>query len=64
MSSVIVPPFIDADVAVRKVQLAEDLWNTRDPERVAAAYTEDTQWRNRVEFLTGRGEVIEFLRRK
>jgi hypothetical protein len=47
-----------------KVQLAEDLWNTRDPERVAAAYTEDTQWRNRTEFLNGRQAVVEFLRRK
>lgn len=46
------------------MQIAEDLWNTRDPERVAAAYTQDTQWRNRTEFLNGRVEVIEFLRRK
>ena len=61
---IIAPPFTDADQAARKVQIAEDLWNTRDPERVAAAYTEDTVWRNRVEFLTGRSAVIEFLRRK
>jgi len=58
------PPFADPELAVRKVQIAEDLWNTRDPERVAAAYTEDTQWRNRTEFLTGRAAVIEFLQRK
>ena len=64
MSTVIAPPFTDPDLAVQKVQLAEDLWNTRDPERVAAAYTEDTQWRNRTEFLTGRAAVIEFLTRK
>lgn len=64
MSAIIVPPFTDPEQAARKVQIAEDLWNTRDPERVAAAYTEDTQWRNRVEFLNGRQAVIEFLRRK
>lgn len=64
MSLVIAPPFIDPELAARKVQMAEDLWNTRDPERVAAAYTEDTQWRNRTEFLTGRAAVLEFLKRK
>ncbi len=58
------PPFIDAAIAARKVQLAEDLWNTRDPMRVAAAYTEDSVWRNRAEFLHGRGEIIAFLERK
>lgn len=64
MSTIIVPPFTDPEQAARKVQIAEDLWNTRDPERVALAYTEDTEWRNRVEFLTGRTAVVEFLRRK
>ena len=64
MSTVIAPPFTDPDLAAQKVQLAENLWNTRDPERVAAAYTEDTQWRNRIDFLTGRAAVIEFLTRK
>jgi nuclear transport factor 2 (NTF2) superfamily protein len=64
MSTIIAPPFLDAELAARKVQMAEDLWNTRDPERVAAAYTEDTQWRNRAEFLSGRGEIVAFLRRK
>jgi nuclear transport factor 2 (NTF2) superfamily protein len=44
--------------------MAEDAWNTRDPERVALAYTPDTQWRNRAEFLYGRDEVVRFLRRK
>ncbi len=58
-----VPPFDEAS-ARQKVQAAEDAWNTRDPERVAAAYTPDTRWRNRDEFLTGRDEVVAFLRRK
>jgi nuclear transport factor 2 (NTF2) superfamily protein len=64
MSSIIAPPFTDPELAAQKVQIAEDLWNTRDPERVAAAYTVDTQWRNRIEFLSGRAEVVEFLKRK
>jgi nuclear transport factor 2 (NTF2) superfamily protein len=64
MSTIIVPPFTDLEQAIRKVQIAEGLWNTRDPDRVAAAYTEDTEWRNRVEFLSGRPAVIEFLKRK
>jgi nuclear transport factor 2 (NTF2) superfamily protein len=58
-----VPPF-DEETARQKVQAAEDAWNTRDPERVAAAYTPDTVWRNRSEFLTGRDEVQAFLTRK
>jgi hypothetical protein len=58
-----VPPFDEAS-ARQKVQAAEDAWNTRDPERVAAAYTPDTRWRNRDEFLEGRDEVVAFLRRK
>jgi nuclear transport factor 2 (NTF2) superfamily protein len=57
------PPFTE-HTARQKVQAAEDAWNTRDPERVAAAYTEDSVWRNRDEFLTGRAEITEFLRRK
>jgi uncharacterized protein len=64
MSTLIVPPFVDPVLAARKVQLAEDLWNTRDPERVAAAYTEESNWRNRTEFFQGRPAIIEFLRRK
>ena len=64
MPEIIAPPFTDPDVATRKVQLAEDLWNTRDPERVAAAYTEDCVWRNRAEFLEGRAAITAFLRRK
>ena len=57
------PPFTE-ETARLKVQAAEDAWNTRDPERVALAYTEDTEWRNRSEFLKGRTEVVAFLRRK
>jgi uncharacterized protein len=64
MSNIIVPPFTDPEQAALKVQLAEDLWNTRDAERVAAAYTEDCVWRNRVEFFTGREAIVAFLRRK
>jgi nuclear transport factor 2 (NTF2) superfamily protein len=58
-----VPPFDEAS-ARQKVQAAEDAWNTRDPERVAAAYTEDSVWRNRDEFVTGRPAIVAFLRRK
>ncbi len=58
-----VPPF-DEQAARQKVQAAEDAWNTRDPERVAGAYTPDTVWRNRSEFLRGRDEVVAFLTRK
>jgi nuclear transport factor 2 (NTF2) superfamily protein len=57
------PPFT-AETAAQKARSAEDAWNTRDPERVALAYTPDTRWRNRSEFLNGRDEVIAFLRRK
>ncbi|WP_250453305.1 nuclear transport factor 2 family protein [Caballeronia sp. ATUFL_M2_KS44] len=57
------PPF-DADTAAQKVRLAEDGWNTRDPKRVALAYSEDTRWRNRAEFVTGRAQVEAFLQRK
>ncbi|KMN36940.1 MULTISPECIES: nuclear transport factor 2 family protein [unclassified Chromobacterium] len=57
------PPF-DRDSAMLKVRLAEDGWNSRDPARVAQAYTEDSQWRNRAEFPRGRAQIIEFLSRK
>ncbi|MDB6137224.1 MAG: hypothetical protein JWO94_296 [Verrucomicrobiaceae bacterium] len=57
------PPFTE-ETARQKVQAAEDAWNSRDPVRVSLAYTEDTEWRNRAEFLHGRAEVVEFLRRK
>ncbi|MFK4493280.1 nuclear transport factor 2 family protein [Dermacoccus sp. GAS27A] len=58
-----VPPFT-AETAAAKVQAAEDAWNTREPERVAGAYTPDTVWRNRGESIVGRDAVIEFLTRK
>ncbi|GAA0343717.1 nuclear transport factor 2 family protein [Actinoallomurus spadix] len=58
-----VPPFTP-ETALQKVQAAEDAWNTRDPERVALAYTEDSAWRNRDRFVTGRAEIIAFLRDK
>jgi nuclear transport factor 2 (NTF2) superfamily protein len=57
------PPFTE-QTARQKVQAAEDAWNTRDPERVALAYTPDSVWRNRDEFVTGRAGIIKFLRRK
>jgi uncharacterized protein len=57
------PPFT-FDTAVAKVRAAEDAWNTRDPQRVALAYTEDSQWRNRAEFFQGRAAIREFLQRK
>jgi len=58
------PPFVKIEAAVRKVRLAEDAWNTRDPERVAPAYTPDSHWRNRAEFFQGREAIVAFLTRK
>ncbi|MGU3432000.1 nuclear transport factor 2 family protein [Actinomycetes bacterium M1A6_2h] len=58
-----VPPF-DAITAATKVQAAEDAWNSRDPERVSLAYTPDSVWRNRDQFVTGRDAIVEFLTRK
>jgi nuclear transport factor 2 (NTF2) superfamily protein len=57
------PPFT-SETASQKVRMAEDAWNSRDPVRVSGVYTAETKWRNRSEFLTGRGEVIAFLERK
>jgi nuclear transport factor 2 (NTF2) superfamily protein len=57
------PPF-DLESAKQKVQMAEDAWNTRNPEKICRAYTIDTEWRNRSEFLNGREEVKAFLKRK
>jgi nuclear transport factor 2 (NTF2) superfamily protein len=57
------PPF-DADTAAQKARMAEDAWNSRDPARVVLAYTEDSRWRNRSEFLQGRAEIAAFLTRK
>ena len=62
-TSPIIPPFTE-ESATRKVRLAEDLWNTRDPDEVVLAYTSNTNWRNRTEFLTGREEVKSLLQRK
>lgn len=59
----LVPPFTE-ETAIAKVRMAEDGWNSRDPQRVALVYTEDSRWRNRAEFPVGRGEIIEFLTRK
>ncbi len=60
MSRPPLPPFT-AETAAQKVRLAEDAWNTRDPQRVALAYTEDTEWRNRAEFVQGRAAVEALL---
>jgi nuclear transport factor 2 (NTF2) superfamily protein len=60
---IIAPPFT-LETATRKVQLAEDAWNSRDPERVALAYSPDSEWRNRTEFLSGRAAIVALLKRK
>ncbi|MFZ0229729.1 MAG: nuclear transport factor 2 family protein [Mycobacterium sp.] len=57
------PPFT-LETAIQKVQAAEDAWNTRDPERVSRAYTDDSQWRNRGERIVGRDQIVAFLTRK
>ena len=57
------PPFT-RETAIQKVRLAEDAWNSRDPEKVSLAYTVDSRWRNRSEFVNGRQEIVAFLRRK
>ena len=57
------PPFT-RETAMQKVRLAEDGWNSRDPQRVSLVYTEDSQWRNRAEFPRGRAQIVEFLTRK
>jgi nuclear transport factor 2 (NTF2) superfamily protein len=63
MSRPPLPPFT-AETAAQKVRLAEDAWNGRDPAKVALAYTPESQWRNRAEFITGRAEIEAFLARK
>ena len=63
MSRPPLPPFT-AETAAQKARLAEDAWNTRDPVRVAGAYTVDSVWRNRAEFIQGRDEIVAFLTRK
>lgn len=57
------PPFT-LEMAKQKIQMAEDAWNSKDPERVSKAYTVDSEWRNRNEFFTGRAEIVAFLTRK
>jgi hypothetical protein len=57
------PPFT-RETAIQKVRMAEDAWNSRDPEKLALAYTVDSRWRNRSEFVNGRQEIVAFLRRK
>ena len=57
------PPF-DSETVVQKVRLAEDAWNSRDPDRVSLAYTVDSVWRNRSEFVYGRNQIVSFLQRK
>jgi hypothetical protein len=63
MARLPVPPFT-AESAAQKVRLAEDAWNSRDPQTVSLAYTEDSRWRNRAEFLHGRPAIVAFLTRK
>jgi nuclear transport factor 2 (NTF2) superfamily protein len=63
MSRPPLPPFT-RETAVQKVRLAEDAWNSRDPERVSQGYTVDSRWRNRAEFVSGRAEIVAFLTRK
>jgi nuclear transport factor 2 (NTF2) superfamily protein len=57
------PPFT-RETAIQKVRMAEDAWNSKDPERVSLAYSEDSYWRNRSEFIRGRQEIVAFLQRK
>ena len=61
--AVLIPPFT-RETAIQKVRKAEDGWNSRDPQRVALAYTVDSRWRNRAEFINGRDEIVQFLTRK
>ena len=64
MSSLVLAPPFTQETAIKKVRLAEDGWNGRDPEKVALAYTADSRWRNRAEFIVGRTEIAAFLARK
>jgi nuclear transport factor 2 (NTF2) superfamily protein len=59
----LIPPFT-RETAIVKVRMAEDAWNSRDPQRVSLGYTEDSRWRNRAEFINGRTEIVAFLTRK
>jgi hypothetical protein len=62
-ATALLPPF-SAETAARKVRMAENAWNSRDPERVSLAYSEESRWRNRSEFFSGRAAIVQFLRRK
>jgi nuclear transport factor 2 (NTF2) superfamily protein len=62
-ATALVPPFT-REIAMQKVRAAEDGWNSRDPHRVSLAYTADSRWRNRSEFVAGRDQIVEFLKRK
>jgi nuclear transport factor 2 (NTF2) superfamily protein len=64
MSAPIITPPFTMETAIRKARIAEDAWNSRDPQRVALAYTPDSQWRNRGEFISRRDQIVEFLTRK
>jgi len=66
MESMMKPPVLPftLETATQKVRMAEDAWNTRDPDKVSLAYTIDSIWRNRAEFIAGREEIVEFLKRK
>ncbi len=63
-SAVVLAPPFTRETAIQKIRLAEDAWNSRDPQRVAQVYTHDSQWRNRAEFVTGREQIVAFLTRK
>jgi nuclear transport factor 2 (NTF2) superfamily protein len=63
LATALLPPF-SAETAARKVRMAENAWNSRDPERVSLAYSEESRWRNRSEFFSGRAAIVQFLRRK
>ena len=62
-ATALIPPF-SAETALRKVRMAENAWNSREPERVSLAYSEESRWRNRSEFFNGRAAIVQFLRRK
>ncbi len=64
MTSLIIKPPFTIETALAKVQIAEDLWNMRDPKRVALAYSENSEWRNRTDFIKGRAEIEAFLTKK
>jgi nuclear transport factor 2 (NTF2) superfamily protein len=64
MSAIVLKPPFTEETARQKVKVAQDAWNTRDPQRVSLAYTPDSEWRNRSEFIKGREQIVAFLQRK